>query len=66
VAWTFHDGSGRAQDIAGAPPYKRGIEALYDGWRLIQVAQQFPAYPGMEHVTSHLKHEFLFEKVVPR
>lgn len=66
VAWTFHDGSGRAMDIEGTPPYKRGVEALYDGWRLVQVAPLFPAHPGSEHVTAHLKHEFLFERLVPK
>lgn len=66
VAWTFHDGSGRADDIDGAPPYKTGGAALRDGWRLVQVAPLLPPYPGAEHVTSHLKHEFLFERIVPR
>jgi hypothetical protein len=40
------------------------VEALADGWRLIQASQLLPPYPGHEHDVSFLKHEFFFEKLV--
>jgi hypothetical protein len=39
------------------------VDALMDGWRLIQASQLLPPSPGHEYDTSFLKHEFLFEKL---
>ena len=68
IAWTFHDGAGRDDDLGadGTPPYTRGIDALGDGWRLLQVSPLLPPAPGAEHTVSYLKHEFLFERIVER
>jgi hypothetical protein len=64
VAWSFHDGTGQATELPGAPPYPTGTAALREGWRLIQVSPLIDAAPGTEHRTGHLKHEFIFEKVL--
>jgi len=64
IAWTFHDGSGRQDDIPGDPPYGLGTDALRDGWRLLQAAPVPVRLPGAERVTGRFEHEFLFERIV--
>lgn len=67
VAWARYDGTGAETGTPGdqdEPPYATGLAALQDGWRLLQMPQLAPPAPGMEHVTSHLKYGFLFEKLV--
>ncbi|MEY9849565.1 hypothetical protein [Streptacidiphilus sp. MAP5-3] len=66
VGWSLYDGTGRTRPTTGdsdEPPYETGLDALLDGWRLLQAAQLIPPYPGHEYDTSFLKHEFLFEKL---
>ena len=66
VGWSSYDGTGQTHPTTGdgdEPPYETGLDALLDGWRLIQVAQLIPPYPGHEYDTSFLKHEFVFEKL---
>lgn len=65
VAWTLYDGTGSKRHTTGdseAPPYNSVMEAMQDGWRVIQFPQQFPAYPGMEYYTSYLRFEYILEK----
>ena len=67
VGWSVYDGTGLTSPTTGdsdEPPYRTGVDALRDGWRLIQAAQLIPPYPGHEYDTSFLKHEFLFERLV--
>lgn len=70
IAWTFHDGSGARAELParshGRPPYDTGVDALEDGWRLIQMTPPPTPTPGHEHQLSFLKHEYLFERLVPR
>lgn len=66
VGWTFYDGTGASEYPTGdsdEAPYKTGLEALRDGWRLFQAAQLLPPQPGHEYDTSFLKHEFWFERL---
>jgi hypothetical protein len=68
VGWSTYDGTGRTTPTTGdsdEPPYRTGVAALVDGWRLLQVSQLIPPYPGHEYDVSFLKHEFLFERLVP-
>jgi hypothetical protein len=69
TAWSFYDGSGRRDSLGadrhGQPPYADGVAALEDGWRLIQMAPPTPPPPGAVHQVSFLKHEFVFERLVP-
>ena len=39
------------------------LDAMKDGWRVIQFPQQFPAYPGMEYQTAYLKFEYILERL---
>jgi hypothetical protein len=66
-AWAFFDGAGKADPSTGGsdkPPYNSALEAMRDGWRVVQFPQQFPAFPGMEYNTSFLKFEYILEKLV--
>jgi hypothetical protein len=67
VGWSVYDGTGATSPTTGdtdEPPYETGVDALRDGWRLIQASRLIPPYPGQEYDVSFLKHEFLFEKLV--
>lgn len=66
VGWTQWDGTGQSDHIPGdeeEPPYKTGVHALKDGWRLLQISPLMPHVPGDEFTTSYLKYEFLFERL---
>jgi len=66
VSWSFWDGTGKRDTMAGdedEPPYRTGLAALRDGWRLLQMSQLLPHAPGAEFRTSYQKYEFLFEKL---
>jgi hypothetical protein len=64
VGWAFHDGTdGAGPELPGAtPPYASGVDALRDGWLLLQSAQLLPIAPGQEHENSYLQYEFVFER----
>ena len=67
IAWAFYDGTGQTRPMAGdndVAPYKTGVEALKDGWRLIQASQILPHVQGQEHEVAYLKYEFFFEQLV--
>ena len=67
VGWSQYDGTGRTSPTTGdgaEPPYGTGLDALKDGWRLIQAAQLIPPHPGHEYDVSFLKHEFFFERIL--
>ncbi|XOV84134.1 MAG: hypothetical protein ACFHXK_03240 [bacterium] len=67
IGWSHYDGTGQAINMAGdseQPPYKTGLHALQDGWRLFQASQLNPHAPGDEFRTSYLKYEFFFEQIV--
>ena len=66
LGWSIYDGRGKEAHTTGdgdAPPYNTGLEALRDGWRLIQHPVLFPPYPGEEYTTSFMKYGFVFEKL---
>ena len=76
VAWSLYDGAAPRPDVpeadnrygaptgsASDPPYASAVDAMRDGWRVVQFPQQFPAYPGMGYDTSFLKYEFILEKL---
>ncbi len=65
--WTIYDGTGQTNPTTGdsnTPPYRTGLEAMQDGWRVIQFPQLTPPYPGLEYTTSYFKFEYVFEKMV--
>jgi hypothetical protein len=67
IAWAVYDGTGETRPMAGdtdQPPYRTGVDALKDGWRLFQAAQILPHTRGDEFDLAYLKYEFFFEKLV--
>ena len=67
VSWANYDGTGERNHMAGdadEPPYKTGLHALRDGWRLIQASPMLPHNSGDEFRTGYLKYEFFFEQMV--
>lgn len=67
VAWSQFDGTGRAHAMAGdsdTPPYETVLDAMRDGWRVLQVPQLLAAATGQEHQTAFLKFEYVLEKLV--
>jgi len=67
AAWAIYDGADEHRHMAGdtdEPPYKTGLHALRDGWRLIQAAPLSDHRSGDEFRTGYLKYEFFFEKMV--
>jgi len=65
LGWSFFDGAaGAGPQLTADPPYGTGLDALRDGWRLLQMSPLNPPVPGRERETSFLKHEFVFERVV--
>jgi len=67
VAWAVHDGSGKKLNTPGdadRAPYKTGLAALRDGWRLFQASQLLPHTRGEEFDLGYLKYEFFFEQIV--
>ena len=66
LGWSMYDGTGKDAFTTGdsdEPPYETGLDALLDGWRLIQQPILFPPYPGEEYTTSFMKYGFVFEKL---
>ena len=67
IGWSRYNGAGEINPMAGdseQPPYRTGVDALRDGWRLIQASPLIGAAPGAEFRTDYLKYEFFFEKLV--
>jgi len=67
IGWSSYDGTGTTDHMAGdsdRPPYATGLDALKDGWRLIQASPLLPHPHGDEFRLGYLKYEFLFEKLV--
>jgi hypothetical protein len=67
VGWANYDGTGAVDHMAGdatEPPYATGLDALRDGWRLIQASPLVPHAQGDEFRLGYLKYEFFFEKLV--
>ena len=64
--WSIYDGTGKEAYTTGdssEPPYTTGLDALLDGWRVIQFPTLIPPYPGDEYSTSFMKYGFVFEKL---
>ena len=65
--WSIYDGTGQTRPTTGdsdVQPYFTGLDALMDGWRVIQFPQLLPPYPNLEYTTSFQMYEFIFEKLV--
>ncbi|HEY5980729.1 MAG TPA: hypothetical protein VIT41_13965 [Microlunatus sp.] len=67
IGWTRYDGTGRSRPTMGdsdEAPYASGLDALLDGWRLLQLSQLLGHERGHEYDTGYLPYEFVFERLV--
>ncbi|HZO88335.1 MAG TPA: hypothetical protein VFB38_08340 [Chthonomonadaceae bacterium] len=70
VAWALYDGAapeGQRQMQSGdqdKPPYRSVLEAMRDGWFVLQIPT-LPYYVrGQEHEVGHLPYEYVLERKV--
>jgi hypothetical protein len=70
IAWALYDGAAPADKLQmqtgdeDTPPYKSVLEAMRDGWFVIQIPP-LPVYRhGEEHETAHLPYEYVLERKV--
>lgn len=67
VAWSLYDGvTGKpteAHGVAVEQPYKTVLEAMHDGWRVIQVSPLQDKPVEDPHRVSYLKYETILEKL---
>ncbi|GGD53893.1 hypothetical protein [Paenibacillus nasutitermitis] len=70
IAWALYDGASSAEDSrmetgdSAVPPYASVLDAMRDGWKVLQ-APQLPYFMhGHENETGHLPWEYLLEREV--
>jgi len=67
VGWSIYDGTGKEKfEAAGEaqdPPYKSVLDAMQDGWRVIQLPQLKAPQVGREYQVDYLDFEFVLEKM---
>jgi hypothetical protein len=67
VAWSFYDGASGERRETGdedEPPYRGGLDALKDGWRLLSMTAMVAPPRGLEYSTDHHHFECVFERLV--
>lgn len=66
VGWSLYDGTGEYDYEAegdAQPPYGSALEAMRDGWRVMQMPRLEAPQPGREYQTDYLRYEFALEKL---
>ncbi|WOO43353.1 hypothetical protein [Rubellicoccus peritrichatus] len=66
IAWSIYDGTGEYEYEAKGtpePPYASVLEAMRDGWRVIQLPVLQAPEKGREYETNYLKYEVALEKI---
>ncbi len=70
VAWAFYDGAAGADALQmqsgdqDAAPYRSVLDAMRDGWFVLQLPVLPKFMSGAEHETGHLPYEYVLEKRV--
>ena len=70
VAWALYDGAAprdRLQMQSGdedEPPYRSVLDAMRDGWFVLQIPTLPVFFRGYEHETGHLPYEYVLERRV--
>lgn len=66
TAWSSYDGTTKVPPVSGdedEPPYATGIDAMRDGWRVIQMSGLAPQTGELEYEPGLLAFEVIFEKI---
>lgn len=63
IGWNFHDGANPDADVPELD-YRRGVDVLADGWRLIQGSQLLNRPAGDEYQHGVFEFEWIFERIV--
>ena len=66
IGWSIYDGTGKEKpptDVDSPPPYHSVLDAMMDGWRVLQVPTLNQEVPGQEYKTDYLKFEFVLERL---
>lgn len=72
VAWALYDGAAPRDMIQmqsgdqDTPPYRSVLDAMRDGWFVLQISHLPYFVHGQEHETGHLPYEYVLERRVPR
>lgn len=64
VAWSYYDGTGAYEaDMSdpSSPPYPSALEAMRDGWRVLQLPILLPPSPGEEYEVGYLRYPVVLE-----
>jgi hypothetical protein len=70
VAWALYDGALPADQLqmgTGSeeqPPYRSVLDAMRDGWKVIQVPPVQSFLRGQEFEAAHLPYEYVLEREV--
>jgi hypothetical protein len=70
VAWALYDGSLPMEELqmgTGSeeePPYRSVLDAMRDGWKVMQVPQIQSFLKGHENEPAHLPYEYVLEREV--
>ena len=70
IAWALYDGAkpaGELQMQSGdekTPPYRSVLDAMRDGWFVMQIPPLPYFTHGLEHETAHLLYEYALERKV--
>lgn len=70
IAWALFDGATKPGDLPmqsgdeHEPPYPTVLDAMRDGWFVLQIPQLQRYEPGREYETGHLQNEFVLERKV--
>ena len=70
VAWAVYDGAAPRDHLqmqsgdSDEPPYRSVLDAMRDGWFVIQIPTLPTFLRGYEHETGHLPYEYVLERRV--
>lgn len=70
VAWALFDGAAPKNDRQmqsgdqSEPPYRSVLDAMRDGWFVLQVPTLPYFVAGREHETGHLPYEYVLERKI--
>lgn len=70
IAWALYDGSLSREELQmgtgseDQPPYRSVLDAMRDGWKVIQVPPVQSFLRGHEYEAAHLPYEYILEREV--